>query len=495
MKIIRTRFFEREYHTPTADTENPVPVELEDPREEEFPRETPPVSEETVPRDEFHEEPPSESAAAEPERAGSDRRHSRVKEFFLKPVIAVTAVASVVLASYGADLLGYDFLTSDFSEWWSSSEYGRGDDSGPDGPYGSLSRSVITDYVSVTYLPTGETYRPESANEQALADAKDWILKKGGDPEAMRFLRYEERGELVYSDDAIVIGDPDSSASLYVAQGELYLKTSRTAFYEAADSLSVLFDPAREEGDDEFPPSFSNPFPDFDGDYAWGEEGSEEYVRFYGAEQSNASYLVIGEAWKKMGGSLGTVPGARYDENRNTLTLENFTGSVLDVNLMGNAFTIELIGENRLDQLQVWGAGHSGSVWIRGSGSLTVNGENAAPDGVGIRLNAEGGAARLLVDRGATLEAFGASAAILITDTLSPDAILYLKPTVLTGGVRAVGDFVHRSVAVRDENGFVTGQRPVSLTEFSRMQGVTLYDFSVTDETGAPSRHVLFEPR
>ncbi len=491
MKNIRTRFFEREFHTPTVDTENPVPVELEDPREEEFPREEPPVYEEFVPRDEFHEEPPPEIPDGGEEAEG-DRRHSRVKDLFLKPVIAATAAVSVIFASYGADLLGYDFLASDFSSWWHDSEYGSGDDSRPGG---TLSRSVITDYVSVTYLPTGETYRPESANGQALADAKDWILKKGGDPEAMRFLRYEERGELVYSDDAIVIGDPDSSASLYVAQGELYLKTSRTAFYEAADSLSVLFDPAREEGDDEFPPSFSNPFPDFDGDYAWGEDGSEEYVRFYGAGQSDASYLVIGEAWKKMGGSLGTVPGARYDENRNTLTLENFTGSVLDVNLMGNAFTIELIGENRLDQLQVWGAGHSGSVWIRGSGSLTVNGENAAPDGVGIRLNAEGGAARLLVDRGATLEAYGASAAILITDTLSPDAILYLKPTSLTGGVRAVGDFVQRSLPVRDENGSITGQRPVSLTEFSRMQGVTLYDFSVADETGAPSRHVLFEPR
>lgn len=75
---------------------------------------------------------------------------------------------------------------------------------------------------------------------------------------------------------------------------------------------------------------------------------------------------------------MTTMPDAWYDISTNTLTLDNFTGEVLEVNLMGNGFTINLIGENHLDELIMWGAGYGGSVTFTGTGSLTLNEDRCA---------------------------------------------------------------------------------------------------------------------
>lgn len=456
-----------------------MPVELADPREEKIPRETQPVTEETVPRDEFHERPLPEPAedGADPGPKSGPRRHSRVREMFLKPVIAAATVASVVFASYGNDLLGYDFLSSSGSQSQSgTTETDRGERD-PYVPQGQALWSQTDDAVVVTYLPTGETYRPESVNEEALADARRWVAEKGGDSNQLRFLYSESRYEILYTDDAIVIGDPDAPDSLYLAQGAQYAKGVRTSYYEACAKGETVFDPAREEGVDSFPPSRSNPFPDFEGEYAWGSYGSEEYIRFLSADKTEYTYLVIGEAWKADGGKLGSLPGARYDENTNRLTLENFTGSILDINLMGNAFSIELIGENRLDQLLVWGAGHSGSVWLQGSGSLILNETHKTPGDVGLRMQAEGGAALLLVDPTVTLDVFG-SPALLIVDSQSEVGIEYLRgETKMTGGVRAVTD---------SKNAADHALSPIG--------DVYYYTHSVVDTNGIPSQHVRFEP-
>ncbi|MBQ7172026.1 MAG: hypothetical protein IJR89_07100 [Clostridia bacterium] len=478
--------YDGEFHVPAADTENPVPVELEDPREEKIPRETQPAVEEAVPQDEYHELPQPETPEDESDRsAKSDRlRHSRVKEFFLKPVIAAVTVASVVLASTGEDLLGHDFLSSDYDEWrhhhgsyYDDNRGGEDDPYLPYTPQGNELWSQTDDIVVVTYRPTGETYQPESLNEEALADARRWVEEKGGDSSQLRFLYSESHYEILFTEDAIVIGDPDAPDSLYLAQGSQYAKGVRTSYYEACAKGETVFDPAKESGAESFPPSRSNPFPDFDGEYAWGDLGSEEYIRFLSADKTEYTYLVLGEAWEKMGGKLGSLPGASYDENTNRLTLKNFTGSILDVNLMGNAFSIELIGENRLDQLLIWGAGHSGSVWLQGSGSLILNENHTAPGDVGLRMQAEGGAALLLVDPSVTLDVSG-SPALFISDSRSEVGIEYLRgETKMTGGVRAVLE-----------------SKNAADHELSPYGDVTYYTHSVVDTNGVPSTRVRFEP-
>ena len=71
--------------------------------------------------------------------------------------------------------------------------------------------------------------------------------------------------------------------------------------------------------------------------------------------------MVAGEVWQPCE-FLTDDPGIRYDSSTNTLTLHNFTGPLLDINLMGNGFTIKLEGENHLEMLRAWGFGYGGSV-------------------------------------------------------------------------------------------------------------------------------------
>ncbi len=436
--------------------------------------------EEAAARDEFHERPLLPSGEDNPESAAGheERRHTRVKEFFLKPVIAAVTVASVVFASFGEDLLGHDFLASDFFDEWMHhhhSHYEEEED--PYQPQGEDLWYQTDDSIVVTYLPTGETYQPESVNEEALADARRWIEEKGGDPDQLRFQYSESHYQIFFADETIYAGDPEDPGRACLPKGSQYMKGTRTSYYDACAKGDTVFDPAFEAGVYDFPPSRSNPFPDFEGAYAWGDLGSEEYIRFLNADRTEYTYLVIGEAWKKDGGKLSSLPGASYDKSSNRLALNNFTGSILDVNLMGNAFSIELIGENRLDQLLIWGAGHSGSVWLQGSGSLILNENRSAPGDCGLLMRAEGGAALLLVDPGVTLDVYG-SEAILITDSLSEAGIEYLRgETKMTGGVRAMIE-----------------SRNASNHELSPIGGNYYHTHSVVGTDGQPSQHVRFEP-
>ena len=70
-----------------------------------------------------------------------------------------------------------------------------------------------------------------------------------------------------------------------------------------------------------------------------------------------------------------TIDGLSYDENSNTLTLNNYDqpDSVITVNEMGEDFNIQVNGTNSILQLSVWGFGYGGSRYLKGSGSLTVN--------------------------------------------------------------------------------------------------------------------------
>ena len=189
----------------------------------------------------------------------------------------------------------------------------------------------------------------------------------------------------------------------------------------------------------------------------------EEFVRIESG--SSAAYIVAGKSYTSVGIGLSTVPGVTYDSSTNTIILNNYTGPVLNINLMGNGLKLQVNGTNTLDHLLVWGFGYGGSLTVTGTGSLTVNAAGLAP--YGILFRGENSQTCLMVDKGVTLDAYGASGAIYVEDTTMAKAIYYLSPTVMSGGFR--------------------GGLP------STVSGCNC--FSVIDETtGLPSTHVTFTP-
>ncbi len=75
---------------------------------------------------------------------------------------------------------------------------------------------------------------------------------------------------------------------------------------------------------------------------------------------------------------------AAYDRAANTLTLTDFSdGSyVLAANMMGDDFTLNLVGDNRLARITVWGDGWGGSLRITGTGTLKVNEKKIFDSGI-----------------------------------------------------------------------------------------------------------------
>ncbi len=239
-------------------------------------------------------------------------------------------------------------------------------------------------------------------------------------------------------------------------------------------------------------PALPNLEPDFAGDYAWSGMGSEEYVAV------DSHYLHAGTVYTGGGVSVETLDGASYDKTTNTLTLNNYHGGSIDVNLMGNGFRIELIGENSLDFLRAWGAMYGGSVTFTGSGSLKLN-ESGKAD-TGLFLECEDSASALMIDKNATVEIFGSPALIIHRTTL--EKAIYCSGTVkIHGGESSTGEFVTYNVNVTDENGnpvtdengdYVTEQKTVK--DIAESKGMALFDYSVIGDDGKPSSHVFFKP-
>ena len=114
------------------DEETNLRIDAEDefgaqPREYDVPfRETDPSYEETQSREEsfgkseYNENVNTNIPEETPEEADR-RRHNRLKDLVLRPAVAVTMVATLTLAGFGIDFLGYDYLNSGLttmkSEW------------------------------------------------------------------------------------------------------------------------------------------------------------------------------------------------------------------------------------------------------------------------------------------------------------------------------------------------------------------------------------------
>lgn len=149
-------------------------------------------------------------------------------------------------------------------------------------------------------------------------------------------------------------------------------------------------------------PILENPYPDYDGVSSWDEYGPELFLRFYfmgeNGENETRRYLVKGAAWDILDPDselAESLEGAYYDSSSNTLTLENFSCYKIETNVMGNGFTIDLKGENRIGSINIWGAGYGGSVTFEGDGILMTN---------TIELEAENSNSCVMIRRGVTIE-------------------------------------------------------------------------------------------
>ncbi len=121
-----------------------------------------------------------------------------------------------------------------------------------------------------------------------------------------------------------------------------------------------------------------------------------------------------------------TQQGISYDPSTNTLTLDNYHGGGLSVNLMGNGFTVELIGENELTEyFMIWGFYTGGSVHFTGNGSLTVN--SGVSVDIGLQLAGEFSTSCIMIDSSVTLDVYGKSRAVEIQDTDAEKAVYLLS--------------------------------------------------------------------
>ena len=135
---------------------------------------------------------------------------------------------------------------------------------------------------------------------------------------------------------------------------------------------------------------------------------------------------------------------------------------------MGNGFRIELIGENHVDIMKIWGAMYGGSVTFTGTGMLFIN-QNENYD-MGLLLECEDSMSCVMVEDGVTVEIYGEQA-VMIHRTLLENGIYLDKNVILVGGMPSAGEVV-------DE------------TE----DGNPVYDFTVVDEEGNIAHFVAFKP-
>lgn len=390
-----------------------------------------------------------------PKTDGEEKAKARSRHNLLRRMLALASSVTVISAAVGLGPLGFAFPDSagpagtQYVEPAPSGPESPTDENEPDtepaeptteAPAPSALQEIPEDLTVRTFLTLTkyeEKLAFDSADYYAYGEegqdlARQWAVSQDADWSKLQFVQSVVSTETVASPDAIIIGDPDDLDNAYIAQGTVERKTVRTDYYDLVIELPDKEngeEPEPDDGDDAFPP-----LPNLDPQkYDIQGFGSEHYIRFMDGDYENWKYLIAGTYWTESEGHpISSVPGAVYDEASNTLTLTNFTGPALDVNLMGNGFTINLIGENRLAGLQVWGFMYGGSVTFTGSGSLIVNEGAANP--VGVLLNAEGSPSCLMVDRGVTLEIYGSEQAIGIYDTTLSKSVYYLRPVQMSGG-------------------------------------------------------------
>ena len=109
------------------------------------------------------------------------------------------------------------------------------------------------------------------------------------------------------------------------------------------------------------------------------------------------------------GHTISAPAGMRYDLSTNTLTLDNYNGAGywIQTNMMGSDFTVELIGSNTLDGMDLYGYAWGCGLTFTGSGTLTVN--ESRGRSYGLALYGEGAEPTLHVSRESTVTVYSAA--------------------------------------------------------------------------------------
>lgn len=451
------------------------------------------------------------------------------------PVAAVIATLSIVFASFNYDLIGLDFLghnkddspfddivvvsptdettipeipteeveyptdsVEDTTEapTEESTEAATLPDllSYPEGWIPDAEEQIWTQYYVLHPNPDEENFTSSLSLEDPIGEVKKWLKSWGGSRKYMEELdRTREFLGYSISDDAIISGSLDSPERMQLLGGHIYAVYKEVITYQ---SFLNSHGPGYYEFGDSAFPLLSNLAPDFAGVYAGDVYGPEEFIRFIVNDERQYRYLHMGAAWTNpiLGSNeLGEVEGASYDESTNVLTLENCTADSLGVNLMGNGFTIKLIGENHIGQITIWGYHYGGSVTFTGSGTLIINEDQSYS--YGLYLDGEFSQSALLVDKGVDMEISGSEAAIMISATSMEKAIWFLEnETLMSGGVRYGGEFLQYTTLVGDEEqGY--SYAPITFAEIKEKSGIDFYDYTVVVPDGSWATYVEFESR
>ena len=156
----------------------------------------------------------------------------------------------------------------------------------------------------------------------------------------------------------------------------------------------------------------------------------EDYIQVFDRNADQWEFVYVN---RNQPASVVTKPGLTYNRNTNTLTLNNYRGAGISANLLGNSFTVELIGENVLTQdFMVWGFYTGGSIRFTGSGSLSINSSMTSP--YGLYLECEFSESCVMIEDSVTLNIYGKEKAVLI-DSSSHGKGFYLKSSAPYPGV------------------------------------------------------------
>ena len=154
---------------------------------------------------------------------------------------------------------------------------------------------------------------------------------------------------------------------------------------------------------------------------------NEDYVQAANRATDTYEFIYFNPAYDE---PTVSREGISYDPSTNTLTLNNYHGGTIFANLLGNSFTVELIGENELtEDFEIWGFYTGGSVHFTGSGSLAINTSRSMQ--VGLILIGEYSPSCIMIDSSVTLDIYAAATVIEVQNTSAEKAIYLLSDSPL----------------------------------------------------------------
>lgn len=189
---------------------------------------------------------------------------------------------------------------------------------------------------------------------------------------------------------------------------------------EDQDSLPV-------GGDSSFP-ILPNPNPNTPVEGGYGIL-DEDYIQVFDRQANRWEFLYLNRNQTQ---NTVSQSGISYDRSTNTLTLNNYHGAGISANMMGNSFTVELIGENVLTQdFMIWGFYTAGSVHFTGTGSLSINTDLVSP--IGLDLECEFSESCIMIDESVTLDIYGSAYALVVNGTITDKGVYLISPAPRPG--------------------------------------------------------------